>query len=110
MLALAQTLRDEAEVLDGLVSEVLGDSHAVSLERLRALPVALARLVIQRLADEAAGGPAPGTARRLDELLELPDHGRAALDLPHGVRAQVERGMLRFLRRKADQTARLRRD
>jgi hypothetical protein len=26
----------------------------------------------------------------------LADHGRAALDLPHGVRAIVERGMLRF--------------
>jgi tRNA(Ile)-lysidine synthase len=110
VLALAETLRDEAEVLDRLVSEVLGDSHAVSLERLRTLPVALARLVVQRLADEAAGGPAPGTARRLGELLVLPDHGTAALDLPHGVRAQVERGMLRFRGRKAGQPARLRRD
>jgi tRNA(Ile)-lysidine synthase len=110
VLALAQTLRDEAEVLDRLVSDVLGDSQAVSLERLRALPVALARLVVQRLADEASGGPAPGTARRLGELLALPDHGTAALDLPHGVRAQVERGMLSLRRRKAGQPARLRRD
>jgi tRNA(Ile)-lysidine synthase len=110
VLALAQTLRDEAEVLDRLVLEVLGDSDAVSLERLRALPVALARLVVQRLADEAAGGPAPGTARRLGELLELLDPGTAALDLPHGVRAQVERGMLRFVRQNAGQKVRLRRD
>ncbi len=99
VLALAGTLRDEAEVLDALVAQVIGDAGEVPLERLRALPAALARLVVQRLADEAAGGPAPGTARRLFELLELPDQGSAALDLPHGVRAVVERGKLRLVRR-----------
>jgi hypothetical protein len=56
-------------------------------------------LVVQQLADDAAGGPAPGAARRLEELLSLPEHGTAALDLPHGVRAIVERGVLRFVRR-----------
>lgn len=99
VLALAATLREEAEVLDALVADVVGDAPGVPLERLRALPPALARLVVQRLADHAAGELAPGTARRLDELLELPDQGTAALDLPHGVRALVERGVLRFVRR-----------
>jgi tRNA(Ile)-lysidine synthase len=99
VLALADLLRDEAEVLDGLVGEVLADADGVPLERLRVLPPALARLVVQRLADEALGAPAPGTARRLAELLALPDRGRAALDLPHGVRAIAERGVLRFVRR-----------
>lgn len=51
VLALAEILRDEAEVLDGLVSGVLDGEHEVSLTRLRELPVALARLVVQRLAD-----------------------------------------------------------
>jgi hypothetical protein len=60
---------------------------------------ALARLVVQRLADDAAGGPAPGAARRLEELLALPEEGRAAVDLPHRVRAIAERGVLRFVRR-----------
>ncbi len=99
VLALAEILRDEAEVLEGLVSEILGDADELSLARLRALPAALARLVVQRLADDAVGAPAPGTARRLTELLALPDHGRAALDLPHGVRAIAERGSLRFVKR-----------
>jgi hypothetical protein len=60
---------------------------------------ALARLVVQHLADDAAAAPAPGAARRLEELLALPEDGRAALDLPHGVRAIAERGALRFVRR-----------
>jgi tRNA(Ile)-lysidine synthase len=99
LLALAEILRDEGEVLDELVGDLLRGAGEVPLARLRALQPALARLVVQRLADQAAGGPAPGTARRLPELLALPDRGRAALDLPHGVRAIVERGALRFVRR-----------
>jgi tRNA(Ile)-lysidine synthase len=99
VLALAEILRDEAEVLDELVADVLAGAAEVPLVRLRALHPALARLVVQRLADEAAGKPAPGTARRLEELLALPERGKAAIDLPHGVRAIAERGALRFVRR-----------
>lgn len=99
VLALAEMLRDEAEVLEELVADVLAGDSAVPLSRMRALHPALARLVVQRLADDAAGGPAPGTARRLEELLALPERGRAALDLPHGVRAIAERGVLRFVHR-----------
>lgn len=95
VLALAATLREESEVLDGLVDEVLSGSRQVEVGRLRELSPAVARLVVQRLADGAAGGPAPGTARRLDEIIEL---GSGALDLPHGVRAVVRRGMLSFQR------------
>ena len=99
VLALAEILREEAEVLDQLVQDALGGAGKLSLARLRELPLPVARLVVQRLADEAAGRPAPGTARRVQELLALPDRGRAALDLPHGVRAITERGVLRFVRR-----------
>lgn len=99
VLALAEILRDEAEVLEELVADVLAGDSAVPLARLRALHPALARLVVQRLADDAAGGPAPGTARRLEEMLALPERGRAALDLPHGVRAIAEGGVLRFVHR-----------
>jgi tRNA(Ile)-lysidine synthase len=96
VLAVAELLRDEAEVLDALVDEVLEGRREVELARLRGLPPALRRLVIQRLADAAAGGPAPGAARRADEVASLSEHGTAALDLPHGVRAIAEQGILRF--------------
>ena len=101
VLALAELLRDEASVLDALVDEALGGRAEIELVRLRALPPALRRLVVQRLADGAAGGPAPGSARRAEEIAALADTGTAALDLPHGVRAIAERGILRFVRRTA---------
>jgi tRNA(Ile)-lysidine synthase len=97
VLALAETLRGEAEVLDALVDQVLEGRAEIELARLRALPPALERLVAQRLADGAAGRPAPGTARRADEVAAMGEN--AALDLPHGVRAVTERGVLRFVRR-----------
>jgi tRNA(Ile)-lysidine synthase len=96
VLALAEALRGEAEVLDALVDDVLGGGRSVSLAQLRELPPALARLVVQRLADDAAGRPSPGTARRLEEILALRETGTAALDLPSGVRAVVVRGSLSF--------------
>jgi len=94
VLALAELLRDEGDVLDAVVDEVLGGKPEIPLAQLRELPTALRRLVVQRLADAAVGRPAPGTARRADEIAALGDH--AALDLPHGVRAVVGRGTLRF--------------
>jgi tRNA(Ile)-lysidine synthase len=82
-------LRDEAEVLDALVDEVLTDDQAV----LRAMPPALARLVLRRLA-----GDVP-VAGRADELLKLGGGaGSAALDLGGGLRAVAEYGRLRFER------------
>jgi tRNA(Ile)-lysidine synthase len=99
VLTLASVLRDEADVLDALVEEVLNGRSEIELARLRELPPAVARLVLQRLADAAAGGPAPGTARRAEEVMALRDD--AALDLPHGVRALTERGNVRFVLRGA---------
>ncbi|HLY49124.1 MAG TPA: tRNA lysidine(34) synthetase TilS [Solirubrobacteraceae bacterium] len=97
VLALAEVLRAEGEVLDGLVDQVLDGRQEVELVRLRGLPPGLARLVVQRLADRAVGHPAPGTARRAEELLVMADN--AMLDLPHDVRAVSEEGILRFVRR-----------
>jgi len=99
VLTLAEILRQEAEVLDELVEEVLEGRTGVELHRLRALPGALRALVLQRLADSAAGRPAPGAARRADEVAALGPH--AALDLPHGVRALVRGGVLTLVRRNA---------
>jgi tRNA(Ile)-lysidine synthase len=96
VLALIETLRDEAAALDAVVDEALGDASRIELGRLRQLAPALRRLVIQRLADDAAGGLAPGAARRADELLALSEQGTASLDIGNGVRAVVEYGLLRF--------------
>jgi tRNA(Ile)-lysidine synthase len=97
VLALAGILRDEADVLDALVDQVLEGREQIELTQLRALPEALQRLIVQRLADAAAGRPAPGTARRVGEVAAMGD--RAMLDLPNGVRAVSEGGVVRFVRR-----------
>ncbi len=100
--AVAEVLRQEAAVLDELVDQVLAGRADVELARLRALPLALARLVVQRLADRAAGGPAAGVARRTGEILALPDHGRAELHVGAGVRALADCGRLSFARLEAE--------
>jgi tRNA(Ile)-lysidine synthase len=96
VLALAQTLRDEAMVLDELVEGVLAGRSEIELSALRGLAPALRRLVVQRLADVAAGGPAAGVGRRADEVAAMSDHGTAALDLPSGVRATARSGVVSF--------------
>ncbi len=100
VLRTAELLRDEAEVLDGLIDAELGGSNGegrgtIALERLAELPPALRRLVVQRLADRAAGRPVPGAANHADEVAALRRTGTARLDLGGGVRAVVERGVLR---------------
>jgi tRNA(Ile)-lysidine synthase len=100
VLRTAELLRDEAEVLDALVAAELdgGDSsprETIRLERLAELPPALRRLVVQRLADRAAGRPVAGAARHADEVAALRRTGTAMLDLGGGVRAIAERGLLR---------------
>jgi tRNA(Ile)-lysidine synthase len=100
VLRTAALLRDEAEVLDGLVDAELGGSNGegrgtITLERLAELPPALRRLVVQRLADRAAGRPVPGAANHADQVAGLRRSGTAMLDLGGGVRAVVERGVLR---------------
>jgi tRNA(Ile)-lysidine synthase len=97
VLRTAALLRDEGEVLDALVGEQLDERAGrpeIPLERLAALPPALRRLVVQRLADGAAGRLVPGAARHADEVAALRRTGRAMLDLGGGVRAVAERGVL----------------
>jgi tRNA(Ile)-lysidine synthase len=96
VLALAEILREEAVVLDQLVADVLQGGSTVTLRALRQLPAALARLVVQRLADAAQGRPAPGCARRLEDILALNDSGTRHLDLPNGIRATSVDGVLMF--------------
>ncbi|HEX5146952.1 MAG TPA: tRNA lysidine(34) synthetase TilS [Conexibacter sp.] len=97
VLRVAGLLRDEGEVLDALVAEQLderGGRPQIPLERLAALPPALRRLVVQRLADGAAGKLVPGAAKHADDVAALRRSGRAMLDLGGGVRAVAERGVL----------------
>ena len=98
VLRTAELLRDEAEVLDALVDAELegsnGSRGTISLQRLGELPGAMRRLVVQRLADRAAGRPVPGAANHADEVAALRRTGTAMLDLGGGVRAVVERGIL----------------
>ncbi len=101
VLRTAALLRDEAEVLDALVGAELDGSAGttargeITLERLAGLPAALRRLVVQRLADSAAGRPVPGAANHADQVAGLRRTGTAMLDLGGGVRAVVEKGVLR---------------
>jgi tRNA(Ile)-lysidine synthase len=93
-------LRDESAVLDAAVAAALTDEQAA----LAAMPPALARLCLQRLADDACdpAHPAPVVGARADELLALGGGaGTAALDLGGGLRAVAEYGRLRFERAAA---------
>jgi tRNA(Ile)-lysidine synthase len=99
VLRTAELLRDEAEVLDSLVDAELAPNGSergmIELSRLAELPPALRRLVVQRLADRAAGRPVPGAANHADQVAALRRTGIAMLDLGGGVRAVAERGVLR---------------
>jgi tRNA(Ile)-lysidine synthase len=94
VLRTAELLRDEAEVLDTVVTTALAGRDRVSVEHLRELPAALGRLVVRRLAEDALGQPVPRALARFEDLLAL----EGALDVGDGARAVVERGVLRFER------------
>jgi tRNA(Ile)-lysidine synthase len=99
VLRTAALLRDEAEVLDALVDAevgpLAGHRRAIAQDRFAELAPALRRLVLQRLADGAAGRPVPGAARFADQVAGLRRTGTSRLDLGGGVRAVAEGGVLR---------------
>jgi len=99
VLRTAALLREEAELLDSLVdAELAGGEGAepgtIRHARFAELHPALRRLVLQRLADTAAGRPVAGAARFADQVAGL-TRGGSALDLGGGVRAILEGGILR---------------
>ena len=90
----AELLRDEAAVLDEVVDTALAGRDEIAIEHLAALPRALARLVVRRLAEDVTGQLCARAPARLDEILAL---GDGALDLGDGVRAVVQGGVLRMV-------------
>jgi tRNA(Ile)-lysidine synthase len=99
VLRTAALLRGEAELLDSLVdAELAGSAGAsagsITQARFAELHPALRRLVLQRLADGAAGRPVPGAARFAEQVAGL-NRGGSMLDLGSGVRAVLEGGVLR---------------
>jgi hypothetical protein len=99
VLRTASLLREETELLDGLVSAELGGEASIALARLRELPAALARLVVVRLAEDAVGDYVPQAGDRVGEILDLARRGgRAELHVGGNAGAVVERGTLRMVR------------
>jgi len=101
VLSTLAVLRDEADVLRGMVEAArreVGDPP--SLAALARLEPALARLVVQAMADEAPGGTAASVGARTGEILALGARGGTGrLDLPDGLGAEVSYGHLRLHRR-----------
>jgi tRNA(Ile)-lysidine synthase len=94
VVRVAALLREEAAVLDEMVDFVLDGRDEIGIEHLRALPPALGRLVLRRLAEEATGRLCPRAAGRFDDVLGLGDPGM--LDLGDGARARLAQGVLSF--------------
>ena len=88
----AQLLRDEAAVLDAVVETALAGRDHIAVSHLAALPAALARLVVRRLAEDAAGRLCARAPGRTGDILAM---GDGALDLGDGARAVVSEGLLR---------------
>jgi tRNA(Ile)-lysidine synthase len=95
VLRTASLLREETELLDGLVDAELAGADSIALARLRALPAGLARMVVIRLAERAVGSYVPQAGERVRELLALGERGgRAELHIGGQVGAVVEAGAL----------------
>ena len=95
----SRLLRDEQEVLERAVDEALERTgrQAVQLAALAEQPRGLARLVVRRLAEEAAGRPHALTRQAVDRVLAMGARGgTSTLDLGGGLRAVAEYGVLRF--------------
>jgi tRNA(Ile)-lysidine synthase len=95
VLRTAQLLREETELLGTLVESELDGGRTIAVERLAALPAALARMVLVRLAEQAAGELVPQAGDRVAELLALARRGgRAELHVGGRVGAVIEAGVL----------------
>jgi hypothetical protein len=95
----AALLREETELLDELVSAELAGGERVAIARLERLPAALARMVVVRLAEGAAGPYVPQAGDRVAEIIALGRRGgRAELHVGGQAGAVIEGGSLRMVR------------
>ncbi|HEY1458039.1 MAG TPA: tRNA lysidine(34) synthetase TilS [Solirubrobacteraceae bacterium] len=99
VLRTAELLREETELLDGLVDTELAGQANISIERLAELPAALARLIVVRLAEDAAGTFVPQAGGRVADILALDRRGaRAELHVGGLISAVVQSGRLSMVR------------
>ena len=92
-------LRAETELLDALVSEELAGRGSIAIEHLQELPPALARMVVVRLAEQAAGTYVPQAGERVGELIELGRRGgRRELHLGGQAGAVIQGGVLEMVK------------
>jgi tRNA(Ile)-lysidine synthase len=99
VLRTAALLREETDLLDSLVDAELGRRAAVEVARLKEMQPALARMVVVRLAEQAAGTYVPQAGERVGELLELARRGgRSELHVGGRAGAVIEDGTLRMVR------------
>jgi tRNA(Ile)-lysidine synthase len=99
VLRTAALLREETDLLDSLVDAELGRGHAIEVARLKQMPPALARMVVVRLAEQAAGTYVPQAGERVAELLDLGRRGgRSELHVGGRAGAVIEDGTLRMVR------------
>jgi tRNA(Ile)-lysidine synthase len=95
----AALLREETELLEGLVRDELGGRRGIAIARLEELPTALARLVVVRLAEDAAETYVPQAGDRVHEILALGRRGgRAELHVGGQAGAVVEGGVLEMVK------------
>jgi tRNA(Ile)-lysidine synthase len=99
VLRTARLLREEAAVLDEVIATALAGRDGLPRAELAALPPALARLLLRRLAEDATGSLCARAATRLADVLALGDDG--ALDIGDGARAIVAGGVVRMGRTPA---------
>jgi tRNA(Ile)-lysidine synthase len=99
VLRTAELLREETELLDSLVDAELEDESSVAIDRLAALPPALARLLVIRMAEQATGALVPQAGERVGEILALGRRGgRAELHVGGLAGAVIEHGTLRMVK------------
>ncbi|HTD09893.1 MAG TPA: tRNA lysidine(34) synthetase TilS [Solirubrobacteraceae bacterium] len=99
VLRTASLLREETELLEGLVTAELAGRRSIELARLGELPSALARLVVVRLAEEAVGTYVPQAGERVQEIIALGRRGgRAELHVGGQAGAVIHDGMLEMIK------------
>src|SRR5436190_280746 len=97
--ATGHLLRAEAEVLQRATGEALRQvgGPPLSVAALRELPPALARLILRRTAEDAAGDEGVALPRRdIDRILGASSQGSSVVELSGGLCAVVEYGWVRF--------------